>query len=76
MKDLLDIDILSGGTNDRCNCLENLPLAYAYVPYQNYESPYDMETSLSKGTVFPALNKPYGVYGKEFGKNNGGVKLW
>ena len=76
MKDLLDIDILSNSVNDRCNCLENLPLAYAYIPYQNYETPYDMETSLAKGTVFPKLNKPYNVYGKEFNQQNGGVKLW
>jgi hypothetical protein len=36
-------------------------LANAYVPYQYYESLYPPETGLKQGTIFPCLNRPYGV---------------
>lgn len=35
------------------------PLAMAYVPFQTWEKPYDMDTGLSRGTVFPSLDKPF-----------------
>lgn len=35
------------------------PLAMAYVPFQQWEKPYDVETGLSRGTVFPSLDKPF-----------------
>ena len=35
------------------------PLAMAYVPFQTWEKPYDMETGLSRGTIFPSLDKPF-----------------
>ena len=67
MKDLLDIQIFPIETSRECACgLENLPLAYAYVPYQQFEKPYSKEMALKAGTIFPSLNKPLGVYGKEF----------
>ena len=34
-------------------------LAIASVPCQKWEKPYDAETALIKGTVFPKLNKPF-----------------
>ena len=72
MKDLLDIQIIPHEMMGGSSCsLENLPLAYAYVPYQKYEKPYDKETALKAGTIFPSLNKPLGVYGKEFGESAG-----
>lgn len=39
------------------------PLAMAYVPFQTWEKPYDMAAGLSRGTVFPSLDKPF--IGKE-----------
>lgn len=66
MRDLLDMDICSYKDTDDCMCLENMPLAYSYVPYQKYEEPYDKEKAHKYGTVFPSLNLPYGVYGNEF----------
>lgn len=64
MKDLLDIMF---PVPNRRNCdLENLPLAYAYVPIQMYNSTYSATESLNHGTAFPELYKPMGVYGKEF----------
>ena len=76
MKDLLDIEMMQGNMNYQEKCLDELPLAYAYVPYQKYETPYDMETSLKYGTIFPKLNNPIEVYGKEFNKKAGAIKLW
>ena len=76
MKDLLDIEIMQGKINSQENCLDELPLAYAYVPYQKYETPYNMENSLKYGTAFPKLNKPMGVYGNEFNMKAGATKLW
>ena len=76
MKDLLDVENMISSTNSSCDCLNNLPLAYAYVPYQSFETPYDMENSLKYGTVFPKLNKPVEVYGKEFNAKVGALKKW
>ena len=36
-----------------------LALAMGFVPRQVWESPYDSETALSRGTIFPALDKPF-----------------
>lgn len=66
MKDLLDIQIIPRDMSNGCNTFEDMPIAYSYVPYQNFESPYDKEKALRVGTIFPSLNKPLGVYGKEF----------
>jgi len=74
MKDLLDIQIIPYDITEKCNTLEDMPLAYAYVPYQVYETPYSKEKALQVGTVFPSLNKPLGVYGNEFLKRDG-VKI-
>lgn len=76
MKDLLDVDNMKSSMSYTGDCLNDLPLAYAYVPYQSYETPYDMERSLKYGTAFPKLNKPIEVYGKEFNKKDGALKLW
>lgn len=43
------------GRNDCCE----LQLARAYVKYQKIDQYYNPMESLSKGTVFPELYKPY-----------------
>ena len=42
-------------------------LGYAYVPIQIAEDTnlYDAETGLERGTIFPPLDLPLGVYGKQ-----------
>ncbi len=35
------------------------PLAMAYIPFQQWETPYEAEVGLSRGTVFPGLDKPF-----------------
>ncbi len=75
MRDLLDIDDYPDNdmnmNMNNCQCIDNLPLAYSYVPYQVYEQPFDMKRAFESGTVFPSLDKPYGVYGNEFRMRGG-----
>ncbi len=47
---------------------ENPILAYAYVPIQNFGETYSPEEGLSRGTLFPSLDKPLGVYGRDLCK--------
>ncbi len=30
-----------------------------YVPIQSWETPYDDHTALTRGTIFPSLDKPF-----------------
>lgn len=60
--------------SDVCGCPEaegvlpkTLSLAMAYVPFQQWETPYDTDVALSRGTVFPCLDKPF--IGEEAVKN-------
>lgn len=36
-----------------------LSLAMGFVPYQSWEKPYANDVALSRGTIFPSLDKPY-----------------
>ena len=65
MKDLLDM-VTSNSKKRICTEFENMPLAYAYVPYQTYKTTYNAGESLKHGTAFPELYKPMHVYGNEF----------
>ena len=44
-----------------------VPEGYAYVPIQkaNERNLYSPEMALSRGTVFPTLDLPFGVYGNQ-----------
>ena len=42
-----------------CTCLENLPLAMAYVPMQSWNNVYDMAEGFYAGTIFADLNLPF-----------------
>ena len=37
----------------------DMPLAMAYVPFQQWEMPYAENTALERGTMFPSLDKPF-----------------
>ena len=39
--------------------LKNLPLTMAYVPYQRTIDCYNEEEALRRGTLYPALDKPF-----------------
>lgn len=36
-----------------------LSLAMAFVPYQVWETPYELDVALQRGTIFPSLDKPW-----------------
>lgn len=59
---------------DFCTCnkaaAEAASLAMASVPVQPWEMPYNQETALKQGTVFPALDMPFYVTDE---KKGGGV---
>lgn len=39
--------------------LDSLPLAMAYVPWQNFHTVYEVDKALGYGTIFPELYKPF-----------------
>ena len=41
------------------------PIGYTFVPEQHFGRVYDMDMALERGTLFPELDLPMGVYGKE-----------
>ena len=45
----------------------NIPEGYAYVPIQiaSDRNLYSPETGLTRGTIFPTLDLPLGVYGNQ-----------
>lgn len=45
--------------NTMYECLETLPVAMAYVPYQKYTTTFDLCYALKVGTIFPELCKPF-----------------
>ena len=48
-----------GRVNDRH--LAGFPLGMVYAPYQEWKRVYDVDTALSRGTLFPELDKPWEV---------------
>ena len=53
---------------------EDTPLAMAYVPFhkasptsEKWEKPYEADVGLSRGTIFPSIDKPF--IGEEAVKN-------
>ena len=56
------------GTNNDTNCAAHTPLkpfpdktpiGMAYIPFQQWETPYSDTKAFSKGTIFPSLDKPF-----------------
>ena len=41
------------------SCVDNLPIAMAYVPRQKFENLYEATEALKCGTLFRDLNKPF-----------------
>ena len=47
------------GEQQQDRALSALPLAMAYVPFQTWETPYELMEGLRQGTIFPSLDKPF-----------------
>lgn len=45
--------------NYGCDCINDMPLAMAYVPWQEFNSVYDIDEALVRGTIFPELDLPF-----------------
>lgn len=49
--------------NTKCGCdsdrLSGMPLAMAYVPWQEWRSIYEVEKAIHCGTIFEELYKPF-----------------
>jgi len=43
----------------RSDPLASFPIAMAYVPWQSFHKLYDFHEGLSRGTIFPELDKPF-----------------
>lgn len=60
---------VGGVTNHTCggrgDCLDYMPLAYAYAPDQAFRMLYTANDALNHGTLFEELYKPMEVYGRE-----------
>lgn len=39
--------------------LADLPIAMAYVPWQNWQKIYDLDYGYHQGTIFKELDKPF-----------------
>jgi len=50
------------GCHREADVLRGIPLAMAYVPWQQFECTYEPAQALRAGTIFPELDKPF--YGK------------
>ncbi len=44
---------------------KTVQLGIATIPMQPWEQPYDPQTALKHGTIFPSLNLPFYVTGGE-----------
>lgn len=40
-------------------CKEHMPIAMAYVPWQEWRKRYEEEQGLQRGTIFEELDKPF-----------------
>lgn len=59
-----DMNVLcpSGYRSDKMSCNTdpvNMPVAMAYVPWQQWRQTYPMEKGFSRGTIFPELDLPF-----------------
>lgn len=63
--------VLEAGKEDHCDkddfdkCLDKLPIAMAYVPFQKWRKVLDASAGLAIGTIFEELHKPW--YGSKCG---------
>jgi hypothetical protein len=53
---MLDVDNV---ILDKCDSIDEMPLAMAYVPWQKWKSVYDLNKALKVGTIFPELDLPF-----------------
>lgn len=62
MTNMANMTNMTNVANNSCSSLSDKAIAMAYVPWQMFQSVYDLETALMVGTIFPELNKPFRSY--------------
>lgn len=50
---------VNSGMNDAECGVDTMPLAMAYVPIQKFGVVYEPDKALTRGTIFPDLDKPF-----------------
>jgi hypothetical protein len=63
-KDMSEMNMPCGDQNNDMDEQNAMPytkmvLAMAYVPVQMWETPYEVTEGIHRGTLFPALDKPF-----------------
>lgn len=53
------VRMANAGNGSEAECIDNMPLAMAYVPMQKWNTTYDDAAALDNGTIFPELNLPF-----------------
>ena len=48
-----------GSTRNTYDELSDMPLAMAYVPWQEWKNIYEAEKGFKRGTIFEELDKPF-----------------
>lgn len=54
-----DCDMPPENSENACTCLEDLPIAMAYVPMQKFRNLYEADVALDRGTAFSELDLPF-----------------
>jgi len=59
--DMENINCANNNDNNCINnsCIDNMPLAMAYVPMQKWKTVYNNDVALIRGTIFPELDLPF-----------------
>jgi hypothetical protein len=50
---------ISNSNKYKIDSIDNMPLAMAYVPWQQWKTVYDLNKALAIGTIFPELDLPF-----------------
>jgi len=55
----MDMENMNCDNNRNDTCIDNMPLAMAYVPMQRWKNVYNNDVALTRGTIFPELDLPF-----------------
>lgn len=58
LEKMLSSDAVTNGQT-AVDCINDMPIAMAYVPIQQLKKTYEPDSGLTFGTIFPELNKPF-----------------
>ena len=59
LDDVLNMTAAAIDSRVDSKCIDTLPLAMSYVPFQKWRDLYSAEVGLERGTIFSELDKPF-----------------